>query len=114
MFPLCGVRVFFHLVLSLVTRLVRLLGFISHSNSLDKALRLTDESFRIKETAKWSLPYRYTQVEWTSDFSYMLKCCHMAHNTFDINFDLPEVASSAPTKPRIHMASESVCVSCEG
>jgi hypothetical protein len=38
----------------------------------------------------------------------------MANNTFNVDFDLPEVVSSAPTKPRIHMASESVCVSCEG
>lgn len=47
-------------------------------------------------------------------FGHMLKCLHMAHNTFDIDFDLPEVASSTPAKPRIHMASESMCVSCEG
>lgn len=31
-----------------------------------------------------------------------------------IDFDLPEVEAKTPTKPRIHMASESSCVSCEG
>lgn len=38
----------------------------------------------------------------------------MANNTFTVDFDLPELASSTPQKPRIHMASESVCVACEG
>jgi hypothetical protein len=38
----------------------------------------------------------------------------MANNTFTVDFDLPEVTASAPKKPRIHMASESVCVACEG
>jgi len=37
----------------------------------------------------------------------------MSH-TFTVDFDLPEVASTSPAKPRVHMASESVCVSCEG
>ena len=32
----------------------------------------------------------------------------------DINFDLPTVESSAPAKPRVHVASENVCVACEG
>ena len=38
----------------------------------------------------------------------------MANNTFTVDFDLPEVASSTPKKPRISMASESVCLACEG
>ncbi len=58
--------------------------------------------------------YLYTQLWPDMNFCHMVKCSYMANNTFDINFDLPEVASSAPMKPRIHMASESVCVSCEG
>ena len=38
----------------------------------------------------------------------------MANNTFIVDFDLPDVDTSAPTKPRIHMANDSVCISCEG
>jgi hypothetical protein len=32
----------------------------------------------------------------------------------DFNFDLPQVEGSKVVKPRIHMAGESTCVSCEG
>jgi hypothetical protein len=38
----------------------------------------------------------------------------MAHTTLNVDFDLPEVATNTPTKPRIHMASEAICVACEG
>jgi hypothetical protein len=95
-------------------RLAQLLVFILLLNSLAKTDYLTEHFFRIEETAKASLTYSYAQVVSARHFSHMLKCHHMANNTFNVDFDLPEVASSAPTKPRIHMASESVCVSCEG
>ena len=38
----------------------------------------------------------------------------MENDTFDMDFDLPEVADSTPTsKPRIHITGD-VCVACEG
>lgn len=47
----------------------------------------------------------------------MLEYGHMNKKDFaeqDFNFDLPVVESAPITKPRIHMAGDSVCVSCEG
>jgi len=32
----------------------------------------------------------------------------------EFNFDLPQVEAAPVTKPRIHFAGESTCVSCEG
>jgi hypothetical protein len=32
----------------------------------------------------------------------------------DFDFDLPAVESAPMNKPRIHMAGDSTCVSCEG
>jgi len=38
----------------------------------------------------------------------------MEHNTFDMDFELPEVAdASEASAPRVHIAGD-VCVSCEG
>lgn len=38
----------------------------------------------------------------------------MEQNTFDIDFDLPDVADgSESANPRVHIAGD-VCVSCEG
>jgi hypothetical protein len=34
-------------------------------------------------------------------------------NTFDMDFDLPEVNEATPSQPRIHIAGD-VCISCEG
>ena len=33
--------------------------------------------------------------------------------SFAVDFDLPEVATS-PAKPRIYLASDSLCTACEG
>jgi hypothetical protein len=41
----------------------------------------------------------------TVQYSYMEK--------FDMNFELPEVATSESTRPKIHIGGD-VCVSCEG
>lgn len=38
----------------------------------------------------------------------------MEKDTFDIEFELPEIPNNAPVKPRIHKVEESVCISCEG
>jgi hypothetical protein len=39
----------------------------------------------------------------------------MENNTFDVDFDLPEVVDvPLSNQPRIHIAGDSVCISCEG
>lgn len=31
-----------------------------------------------------------------------------------VDFDLPLIVTTTPSKPRVHMAGEAVCISCEG
>ncbi len=44
----------------------------------------------------------------------MLRFKHMEKDTFEVQFDLPEVTDTTPVKPRIHTIDDSVCLSCEG
>jgi len=43
----------------------------------------------------------------------MLNYLYMHKDKFDIDFELPEVITNVPTRPRIHIGN-SVCTSCEG
>jgi len=39
---------------------------------------------------------------------------HFSQEEADIDFNLPVVETVGVSKPRVHMASEAVCVACEG
>ena len=87
------------------------LGVLTLDIPPDSSLfRVAHEVFTQTPTAIHRSPTHH----FTDCFVLVLKCISMAHNTFNVDFDLPEVATNTPTKPRIHMASEAICVACEG